>query len=76
MQYLPVLLVVLGAAGYMSVMLGINHLLGPKPKPAQSPAVKLEPFVTYYNSERMTWMERIYLPHSLLVLLTSAVSFA
>jgi NADH-quinone oxidoreductase subunit A len=43
-QYLPVLLVVLGAAGFMAVMLGINYLLGPKPNPAQSPAVKLEPF--------------------------------
>jgi len=60
----------------MSVMLGINHLLGPKPKPAETPAVKLEPFVMYYNSERMTWVERIYPPHSLLGLLTSAVSFA
>ena len=43
-QYLPVLLAVLGAAGFMGVMLGINYLLGPKPKPAESPAVKFEPF--------------------------------
>jgi len=60
----------------MSVMLGINHLLGPKPKPVQTLAVQLEPFVTYYNPERMTWVERLYLPHSLRGLLTSAVPFA
>lgn len=43
-QYLPVLLVVLGAAGFMAVMLGLNHLLGPKPNLAQTPAVKHQPF--------------------------------
>ena len=43
-QYLPVLLAVLGASGFMGVMLGINYLLGPKPKAVESPAVKLEPF--------------------------------
>ena len=43
-QYLPVLLAVLGAAGFMAVMLGINHFLGPKPKPEQRPPVKFEPF--------------------------------
>ncbi len=43
-QYLPVLFAVLGAAGFMAVMLGINHILGPKPREEDSPAVKLEPF--------------------------------
>jgi NADH-quinone oxidoreductase subunit A len=43
-QYLPVLLAVLGAAGFMAVMLGINYLLGPKPAVSKTPAVKFEPF--------------------------------
>ena len=28
----------------MAVMLGLNHVLGPKPRAETSPAVKLEPF--------------------------------
>ena len=43
-QYLPVLMVLLGAVGFMAVMLGINALLGPKRALADMPAVKLEPF--------------------------------
>jgi NADH-quinone oxidoreductase subunit A len=44
LQYLPVLLAVLGAMGFMAVMLGLNHVLGPKPSGRDVPAVKLEPF--------------------------------
>ncbi|HCP44469.1 MAG TPA: NADH-quinone oxidoreductase subunit A [Deltaproteobacteria bacterium] len=43
-QYLPVLFAFMGAIGFMAVMLGLNHLLGPKPKAALTPAVKFEPF--------------------------------
>ena len=43
-QYLPVLMVTLGAMGFMAVMLGINAMLGPKRKNADMPAVMLEPF--------------------------------
>jgi len=43
-QYLPVLLAVLGSAGFMAAMLGINKALGPKPLAASTPAVKNEPF--------------------------------
>ncbi len=43
-QYLPVLLAALASAGFMAVMLGLNHVLGPKPKAESSPPVKLEPF--------------------------------
>ena len=43
-QYLPVLMVTLGAMGFMAVMLGINALLGPKRKKEDMPEVMLEPF--------------------------------
>ena len=43
-QYLPVLLVFVGAFGFMAVMLGANALLGPKPKPEDEPPIKHEPF--------------------------------
>ena len=43
-QYLPVLMITLGALGFMAVMLGINALLGPKRKAADMPAIMLEPF--------------------------------
>jgi NADH-quinone oxidoreductase subunit A len=41
-QYLPVLFALLGSAGFMAVMLGLNALLGPKRPPDDS--VKFEPF--------------------------------
>ena len=34
LQYLPVLLVVIGASGFMAVMLLLNSWLGPKPRHA------------------------------------------
>jgi NADH-quinone oxidoreductase subunit A len=43
-QYLPVLLAVVGAAGFMAVMLLLNAALGPKPQLSASPKAKLEPF--------------------------------
>ncbi len=43
-QYLPVLLAVIGSAGFMAVMLLINAILGPKPNLGASPASKREPF--------------------------------
>lgn len=43
-QYLPVLLALLGASGFVGVMLLLNSLLGPKPANDGAPAVKLEPF--------------------------------
>jgi NADH-quinone oxidoreductase subunit A len=43
-QYLPVLLAVIGSAGFMAVMLGLNAILGPKPNLSASPPAKLEPF--------------------------------
>ena len=43
-QYLPVLLAVLGSAGFMAVMLGLNAILGPKPGLSSSPPSKLQPF--------------------------------
>jgi len=43
-QYLPVLMITLGALGFMAVMLGINALLGSKRKHADMPAIMLEPF--------------------------------
>ncbi len=41
-QYLPVLFALIGSAGFMAVMLGLNALLGPKRPPDGS--VKFEPF--------------------------------
>ncbi len=43
-QYLPVLLAVIGSAGFMAVMLLLNAILGPKPILSASPPAKLEPF--------------------------------
>lgn len=43
-QYLPVLMALAGAMGFVGVMLGINALLGPKRTAAEMPAVMLEPF--------------------------------
>lgn len=43
-NYLPILLTLLTAFGFAATMLGINALLGPKRKPTEVPAVKLEPF--------------------------------
>ena len=43
-QYLPVLMITLGALGFMAVMLGINALLGTRRKHDQMPKVMLEPF--------------------------------
>ena len=43
-QYLPVLFALIGASGFMAVMLGLNYILGPKPDRAATPAVKFEPF--------------------------------
>ncbi len=43
-QYLPVLLAVIGSAGFMAVMLLLNAMLGPKPMLTASPEAKLQPF--------------------------------
>lgn len=43
-QYLPVLMVLAGAMGFVGVMLGINALLGPKRRYEDMPPVMLEPF--------------------------------